>query len=263
MQTVFLATNLTTALSLAPPSPTLSLLHLRHLIRNGSPPAAISACAESLTSLFGGAPTDPTTRTRAWLARLEVSLSLSLTVDALLPLFDSAVRSLPFASSLWALYASTVPSLLPTADTATWFETAIATSLLNSALPPPDYEQSGTPREVLPRAYLAFLQASYPATDVADRIERLVVGAPTLPLEFLRDVLDLDQLGQARRDKIAERVLRHRDAGAEDWIHAAKAELEKGEVQKANEVVRRAGRALSGADKAEFDAAWAKVCDGE
>ncbi|KAL8287363.1 hypothetical protein RQP46_003815 [Phenoliferia psychrophenolica] len=271
--TVFLTTNLTTALSLAPPSPTLSLLHLRHLLRNSASPATILACATSLTTLFGGAPSPPTTRVQAWLARLEVSLSpsLALSPSELIALFTAATNSLPYAGSLWSLYATYITSpssTLSPSEIAAWYETAIATSLLTSALPPPSYLQPSLPREILPASYLAFLLSpSFPSSsnDVGKTLERLLAGAPTLPLAFLRQVLDVpvEILGEERREKIVGRVLRHREAAAEDWARAAKEQLAKGEVAKANEVVARAGRALGGREKEMFERAWEKVCDGQ
>ena len=204
---------------------------------------------------------------QAWLARLEVSLSLSLPSDSLLALFTSATISLPYAGSLWSLYASHITSSSTAEECAKWYEESIATSLLTSAIAPTNFHQPSTlsPRTLLPSLYLSFLLSSFPPSSIGTKIESLLSGAPTLPIEFLRQVLDVpvSTIGSERRTKIVGRLLRNRDAGAGDWIRAAREELEGGKVVEANEVVLRAARALKGGEKVRLEKMWEKVCDGK
>lgn len=58
-------------------------------------------------------------------------------------------------------------------------------------------------------------------------------------------------------------MLRHGEADVGDWVGAAKALLRDGEVERANEVVRRAGRSLGRGEKGEFERRWGGVLDGQ
>ncbi|KAK4700258.1 U3 small nucleolar RNA-associated protein 6, partial [Phenoliferia sp. Uapishka_3] len=272
--TVFLTTTLSTALSLSPPSPSLSLLSLRHLIRNSAAPSTILSCATTLTALFGNpTTTDPTTASQSWLARLEVSLSLAehFTPGTLAPIFESAVKALPYSGQIWSLYASSLGTILAapveTEEVEKWFTAAIGRALLTSALPPPTFvqEEEESPRSILPRLFLEFLlSSSTPLSVIGPKIEALLISAPTLPISFLRSVLSLGEevLGKERKEKVWERVLRHKDCSSGEWLEKAKEALGQGRVKDANEVVGRAMRVLKGRNKGEFEGEWARVCDG-
>ncbi|GAA5878944.1 hypothetical protein JCM8547_003254 [Rhodosporidiobolus lusitaniae] len=293
----FLSANFVTALSSAPQSPFLSLLHLRHLLRTGSPPADVLAHAQKMTKAFGSEPTPAREREQVWVARLETAGSLSSTSSSassdLTPLFTQATRSLPFSTKLWDLFASFTEETAATPSAVeTWYTSSIRRVLLTNALPPASFSSafvdpaaaaSGDdplpPRELLPRRFVHYLTTVSPA-DFHVKLSALLISAPSLSLSFLSSILDPSspafsssasgQAGESAllfRQKIHERILAHPEAGVEEWLAYAEEAFRTpalvGGVGKAQDVLRRArGRLglLGEGEVSRFDAAWERVC---
>jgi len=272
--TVFLTTNLTAALSLAPPSPFLSLLHLRHLLRTTAPHSDILALAKQATAQFGRAPTPDPTREQLWAARAEAAVALSASADEAQPVLDEAVKAIPFSGRVWDVYAEWAER--SEEDVGGWYERAVRRVLLADARHPVGFESAlagerAQPREALPRRYLAFLVATAPATYPAKAVS-LLNGAPALSLDFLRHALELAapatlagvgerEVGALRRELLA-RITGHDEAGPAEWCAAAEELLRRGEVVESGEVVKRAKRALQGGRGwPVFETMWARVLD--
>ncbi|GAA6056822.1 hypothetical protein JCM3770_003586 [Rhodotorula araucariae] len=274
----FLAANLASALTAAPPSAFLALLHLRHLLRTDTPPLSVLAFAQKMTKAFGSAPTLPAEQEQVWVARLETAGSLSLPTGDTSPLFTQAARALPYSTKLWDLFASFTESTASTPGTVeAWYESSIRRVLLTDALPPADFTSSfndyagNPPRELLPRRYVRYLSTTTPG-DFERKLVALVASAPTLSLAFLRSVLDPSgpalaagvEPGRAFRSRLHERIVAHPDAGVAEWLAYADELVRAGEAAKSQEVIRRARGVLKlrGGDAAarRFDAEWEEAC---
>ncbi|GAA6037368.1 hypothetical protein JCM8097_008533 [Rhodosporidiobolus ruineniae] len=286
----FLSANLATALSSAPPSPFLSLLHLRHLIRTDSPSASVLSFAQKMTKSFGTDSTVPREREQVWVARLETAGQFSVSQDDLAPLFAQATRSLPFSTKVWDLYAAFTEQTASTpAAVETWYASSIRRVLLTDALPPAGFssafadpsaaaanEPATPPREVLPRRYVHYLATTSPA-DFQPKLLALLNSCPSLSLSFLSSVLDpsspafsstSSKSDLAFRHAIHERIVGHPEAAAEEWLAYAEeafrtAAQVKGGVGKAQEVLKRARgqlRLLGEGEVRRFDAGWEEVC---
>lgn len=287
LQSIFLTTNLTTALSLAPPSPFLSLLHLRHLLRTSAPHSTILALASSSTSSFGtpSPAVSLATTEQIWVARTEIVVSLSSSPTEIESTFKAALKVLPFSGRLWDVQAQWIErgAELSVEEVVEWYEAAVQRVLLADARPPVNFESTFVdevlaPRELIPRRYLAFVSERMPS-ELQDKVARLLKVAPMLSMEFLVFVLEVvsegmgfelvgssseEKKGKAERlfrELVWERVVAHPEAEADEWVAYADEMLKAGEVTKSGEVVRRAGRALRGGEKDRFDRRWTEICD--
>ncbi|BGP50153.1 U3 snoRNP protein [Rhodotorula kratochvilovae] len=269
----FLSANLASALTAAPPSAFLALLHLRHLLRTDTPPSDVLSFAQKMTKSFGSAPTPPAQQEQVWVARLETAGSLDLPPVSTSPLFAQATRALPYSTKLWDLYASFTESTASTPGAAeAWCESSIRRVLLTDALPPADFTSSfgdyagQPPRELLPRRYVHYLSTTSPG-DFERKLLALLASAPTLSLAFLRSILDpsgpaLD--GRAFRFKLHERIVAHPDADVDEWLAYAEELVRAGEAARSQEVIRRAKGVLKlrGGEGAvrRFDVEWEEAC---
>ncbi|ORY76857.1 U3 small nucleolar RNA-associated protein 6-domain-containing protein [Leucosporidium creatinivorum] len=284
---LFLTANLTTALSLAPPSPFLSLLHLRHLLRTSAAHSTILSHASSCTTLFGRPSPATTSRPeisletaeQIWVARIETVVSLSPSTDEIESTFVDALKALPFSGRLWDVQASWIEQQKEVAEIVEWYQKAVQRVLLADAKPPVNFEsrfkdEALEPRELIPRRYLAFVSEKL-EDELEERVRILLKEAPTLSLEFLVFVLEVVSEGmgfesnsggkgkkeQRFRETVWERVVAHPMAGSEEWVGFAEELLKGGRVTESADVVRRAGRVLKGAEKELFDRRWREVCD--
>ncbi|GAA5993052.1 hypothetical protein JCM11641_006645 [Rhodosporidiobolus odoratus] len=277
----FLSANLATALSSAPSSPFLSLLHLRHLLRTSADPSAALSHAQKMTTAFGSSPTTPREQEQIWVARLETAGQLSVSSDDLATLFTQATRALPFSTKLWDLVAAFTEETAPTPEAVEqWYGTSIRRVLLTDAFPPPDFTSafsdaavstSVPPRELLPRRFVQYLTTTNPAA-FQPKLRALLSSAPSLSLSFLTSILSptspSPSSGLSFRHALYERIVAHPEAGAEEWLaYAAEAFRSKvaGGVGKAQDVLRRGRAAMRLRGEGEvrrFDAAWEKVCAG-
>ncbi|GAA5922923.1 hypothetical protein JCM1841_004474 [Sporobolomyces salmonicolor] len=270
----FLSANLTSALSLAPLSPFLSLIHLRHLLRTSAPAPDILSFAQRMTKSFPAASTPPSAVEQLWVARLETALSLSLPASDIHPLMTQATRSLPYSSKLWDVAAEFIESDESSStpdEIEKWYEAAIRRSLLTDALPPSSFASTFTdyapmtPRELLPRRYVHYLATVSPAA-VQPNLLALFASAPALSLSFLSYVLALSGPSLSDRKfrlKVHERIVAHPDAGADEWLAYAEETLRAGEVRKNGEVLRRARGELGRKGEGEvrrFESEWERVC---
>lgn len=286
LQNLFLTANLTTALSLAPPSPFLSLLHLRHLLRTSAAHSTILSHASTCTTLFGRpslATSKPEitleTAEQIWVARIETVVSLFPSIYEIESTFAAALKALPFSGRLWDVQASWIEQQKEADQVLEWYQKAVLRVLLADAKPPVNFESRFKeevlePRELVPRRYLAYVSESLEG-GLEERVRVLLKEAPTLSLEFLVFVLEVVSEGmgfesfsggkgekeERFRETVWERVVAHRAAGSEEWVGFAEELLKSGKVTKSADVVRRAGRILKGAEKELFDRRWREVCD--
>ncbi|GAA6025783.1 hypothetical protein JCM10207_002520 [Rhodosporidiobolus poonsookiae] len=282
----FLSANISAALSSAPSSPFLSLLHLRHLIRTEAPPADILSHAHKMTKSFGTDSTAPREREQVWVARLETAGSLSVPSSELSPLFAQATRALPFSTKLWDLFASFTEESASTPEAVElWYTSSIRRALLTDALPPASFTSAFPdhaafpPREVLPRRYVHYLSTTNPAS-FQPRLVALLASCPALSLSFLSFILDpsspaftsssSSSTDLAFRRQIHERIVAHPEAGADEWLAYAEEAFSPrmgakaaGSVAQAQEVLRRARGQLRLRGEGEvrrFDALWEEAC---
>lgn len=277
-----MSANLASALSAAPPSAFLALLHLRHLLRSSAPPADILALSKKMTKSFGSSPTPAAQQEQVWVARLETAGSLSLPDADVAPLFAQATRALPYSTKLWDLYAAFTESSQASTPGAVeaWYESSIRRSLLTDALPPADFASTfrsntdaaapeNPPRELLPRRYAHYLATTSPASYERSLVA-LLSTAPTLSLSFLSSLLSPSgpslPSSQAFRTALHERIVAHPDADDSAWVAYAAELVRAGQVARGQEVLRRARGALrqrggEGAVRA-FEAEWEEVCRG-
>lgn len=286
-QNLFLTANLTTALSLAPPSPFLSLLHLRHLLRTSAAHSTILSHASTCTTLFGR-PSPATSSTPAitletaeqiWVARIETVVALSPSTDDIESAFAAALKALPFSGRLWDVQASWIEQQKEADHIVEWYQKAVQRVLLADAKPPVNFDsrfkdEALEPRELIPRRYLAYVSENLEG-ELEERVRVLLKEAPTLSLEFLVFVLEVVSEGmgfesssggkgkkeQKFRETVWERVVAHRAAGGEEWVGFAEELLKSGRVTESADVVRRAGRILKGAEKELFERRWREICD--
>lgn len=286
-QNLFLTANLTAALSLAPPSPFLSLLHLRHLLRTSAAHSTILSHASTCTTLFGR-PSPATSSTseitletaeQIWVARVETLVSLSPSTGEIDSTFAAALKALPFSGRLWDIQAAYIEQQKEADQILEWYQKAIHRVLLADAKPPVNFESRFKeevlePRELIPRRYLAYVSENFEG-ELEERVKVLLKEAPTLSLEFLVFVLEVVSEGmgfesasggkgkkeQRFRETVWERVVAHRAAGSEEWVSFAEELLNSGKVTESADVVRRAGRILKGAEKEQFERRWRDVCD--
>ncbi|BGP33859.1 U3 snoRNP protein [Rhodotorula toruloides] len=272
----FLSANLASALAAAPPSPFLSLVHLRHLLRTEAPAADIRSYAKKATKAFGSEATPPAQREQVWVARIETSESLSTSVKDVASLLTQAVRALPFSSKLWDLFADFAERTaeLPAA-VEQWYEFSIRRVLLTDAVPPASFESTFTdyaalpPRELLPRRYVHYLTTTAPASCRA-KLLSLLSSAPALSLSFLSTILDPTgpALSSDRpfRQQIFERIVSHPEAGPEEWLSYAEELVRTGQVVKSQEVLRRAKGDVKlkrgEGELRRFEMMWDEVCRG-
>lgn len=267
-QTVFLTTNLTTALSLSPSSPFISLLHLRHLLRTTAPHSTILTFAKSITppSPSSSLPADLSTSESLWVARLETVVALAA-LPTITSTFTLATSALPFSGRIWDVHAEWIERT-GAEDVSAWYEASIRRVLRADAVPPVGFVsqfEGLEPRELLPRRYLGYLVTK--GEDIQGKVESLLRSAPALSIDFLSFALGLAGPGvrgsaEARfREMMHARIVEHCEAGAVEWVAYAKELLRMGEVVKSNEVVRRAMRTLKGGELAALERRWTEVCD--
>lgn len=265
-QTIFLTSNLTTALSIAPPSASLLLLHLRHLLRTTAPHPTILSFAKFLTTRFGQTSL-PETREEIWVARVETVVALGTDEEAA-EVFAEVERALPFSGRVWAVAADWIERS-GTEDVGAWYEKNINRVLLTDAIIPLDFISkfdSTGPRELLPMRYITYLLTQDP-TIVPKKLNSLLLAAPTLPITFLSYVLSLVLPGlspaieSAFRKSVHSRIVDHPDATSIEWVAFAGELLNRGEIIESNKVMQRATRACKGHDGKRLQAMWSKVCD--
>ncbi|SCV73900.1 BQ2448_6330 [Microbotryum intermedium] len=289
----YLQTNLTTALSLAPSSPFLSLLHLRHLLRTETPRGELLSFVSDLTKRYGNEKTLAPTREQVWVARVKTTLSLARSgqppssedVEAVL---EQAIKALPYSGQLWWVRADQVDgSDLSIENKLDWYEKAIARVALADAVAPVDFKSTFTesqngivdegeeeddeeetsisePRELVPRRYMNIIAELDPESLVS-RVEKLLRTTTTLSIETLHVMLETTNAVVPKplglQAKILEHIIQHPNSGPEEWLFYASMLLRCGEAGKSTGVVQRARKSLKGVDLAVFDKRWAEMCD--
>lgn len=258
---------MTTALSLAPSSPLLSLLHLRHLLRTTAPHSSILSFAQSLTKSFGSSPTPLTTREEIWVARLETVVALE-PIEKVSAIFTEAIKSLPFSGKIWSIQASFIERS-GTEDVSAWYQRSIKRCLLSDAVPPIGFESKfedgiEPPREFLPRSYLTYLRATAPES-ITSILTQLILESPTLSMHFLSYALQTVPKSNKKESKLFREMIYSRiiDAspGASEFVAFGEELLRTGEIEKSNDIMRRARRTLKGAELSLLDQKWSAVCD--
>lgn len=270
MQGLFLSTNLTSALSLAPSSSVLALLNLQHLIRTSATPAMILATALTLTQKFGSPPVENEIREQVWTARTETTLLLSsaLTAEEVTRTLVLATKAVPFSGRIWSLFADWAEQTKSPTELSTWFIVNIQRCLLSDAVPSIGFvskidNDTLAPRELLPRRYISYLLTSGIYT--SHLLETLLKSAPTITLHFLSYLLETIPSsgadGARTRAAVHDRIVADGGASSKDWLAYAEELLGGGELIKANEVVGRARRTLQGSALKSFETEWRRVCD--
>ncbi|GAA6064477.1 hypothetical protein JCM10212_000357 [Sporobolomyces blumeae] len=274
----FLAANLSSVLASAPPSPLLSLIQLRHLLRTSAPATETLAHTQQMTKRFGTDSTPASSREQVWVARIETALSLGLSPDEMAPLIANGTRALPFSAKLWDLSAEITEQAATTPQqVAAWYESSIRRSLLTDALPPANFTSSFAdfvdvpPRELLPRRFVHYLSTTLPA-QLESTLVKLFSTAPTLSLPFLTYVLSLTgpsvspttPSSRKFRQKVHERIVAHPEAGPEEWVAYATELLKAGQANESQEVLRRAKGQLAlmrgDGEVRRFEREWEAVC---
>lgn len=264
---MFITSNLSTALSLASPSPSLSLLHLRHLVRTAATYDSISSLSKNVIALYGHLPTPAPVSEQIWAASLSISVQQSPSLEEIKASFTAALNSLPYSAVVWELYADWVEGC-GTEDVEAWYYGAVGHVLRAAAVPPVDFESTFTasllpPRELIPRRYISYL-VSQDASSVQTKLEALLRGSPSLSIDFLTYSLALlgaEAGSEGFRDRMYERIVGHQEARSLEWVTYAGELLSRGEVVRSNEVVKRAMRALKGAEGKVFETRWMALLD--
>ncbi|SDA01450.1 BZ3500_MvSof-1268-A1-R1_Chr10-1g02678 [Microbotryum saponariae] len=292
----YLRTNLTTALSLAPSSPFLSLLHLRHLVRTESPRVELFSFVSDLTKRYGTEKTPAPTREQVWVARVKTTLSLAKSghppsAEEVEVVIEQAIKALPYSGQLWWMHVDRIDdSGLSIEDKLDRYEKAIARVALADAVPPVDFKSTFTdaqngsvdeddeeeegeegeeipilePRELVPRRYMNLLAELEPQT-FTTRVENLLRTTTTVSIETLHVILETTTAVLPKplslQIKILEHLAQHPKSGAEEWLFYASMLLRCGEAGKSTVVVQRARKGLKGVDLAVFDKRWGEICD--
>ncbi|KDE05313.1 hypothetical protein MVLG_04344 [Microbotryum lychnidis-dioicae p1A1 Lamole] len=292
----YLQTNLTTALSLAPSSPFLSLLHLRHLLRTESPRAELLSFVSGLTKRYGTEKTAAPTREQVWVARVKTTLSLAKSghppsAEEVELVLEQAIKALPYSGQLWWMRVDRIDeSGLSIEDKLDRYEKVIARVALADAVPPVDFKSTFTdaqngridkndeeeegeegeeipilePRELVPRRYMILLAELEPQT-FTTRVENLLRTTTTLSIETLHVILETTTAVLPKplslQIKILEHLVQHPKSGAEEWLFYASMLLRCGEAGKSTVIVQRARKGLKGVDLGVFDKRWGEICD--
>lgn len=274
-QDAFLTTNLTTALAIAPSSPFLSLLHLRHLLRTSAQPNDVLTFAKEMAETFGMPPSAQETAEEIWVACVETFVSLSPSAADTDAVLQAAIANLPFSGRLWDVDATWIEQNKPEEATS-WYEASVQRVMLADATPPINFhskfaDQVLPPRELVPRRYLAYVSTTE-LENLEIKIHALLNSVPMLSLEFLKFVLEDVALGlefevgsrahKLFRERVWERVVLHPHAGPAEWVEYAQELLSDGQVTKSSNVMRRAEKAVKSVEqKGELERRWQRVVD--
>jgi hypothetical protein len=259
---------------MAPSSVTLSLLHLRHLLRLDTPDAALLAFTESMMTSLNKTTTIES-REELWVARLEVVAALSPDnddEDEKDELFRAALKAIPFSGRIWNDFAEYMEGR-GRQEVEEWYETSIRSILsLSSALPPPDFVSkfdTPSPRTLLPPRYLNYLIESNSTTLLIDRIISLIKNTTSLPISFLEYILSLPLSSTTApgintfRNELFEAIVHHRLATVGHYVNFAEDLVKRGDVAGSNKIIVRARAVakLNGRNgESELELTWSRVC---
>lgn len=259
---------MTTALSLAPPSPFLSLLHLRHLLRITAPHATILSFAKFLTTRFGAADSLDSVREEIWVARVETVVGLG-SIEEVNMVFEWIFKNLVWSGRIWEVICDYVERA-GTEDVGEWYLKSIVRVLGLDGVSPIGLESKFSTvevRELLPIRYINYLITSQP-TQMGNKLITLLTLAPTLPLSIPIHLLSIQipDFTQTEltsfRSSIHNKIIAHPQATPIHFIAFATHLLQVNQIQEANRIIHNATKKFTTPLEAQtLQLLWAQALD--